>query len=70
MSRKGILENMKELVKSEEEDARHLFVVCGQPSTREGFMQAWFKEDPSWFAQWMALQASIKTMEALDKFYE
>lgn len=65
MSSQGIVENLKALAASEEEDARHLFVVCGQPSTDEGFQQAWFKEDPAWFAKWMCLKATIEAMRRL-----
>lgn len=66
MSSQGIIENLKALVVSEEEDARHLFVVCGQPSTQEGFHAAWFKEDPAWFSKWIYLKSSIKALEKLE----
>jgi len=66
MSSDTIIIDVKELVAAEEKAARHLFVVCGQPSTDEGFHQAWFKEDPVWFAKWMVLKATADALKRVE----
>jgi len=38
-----------------EQDARHAFVVCGQPDTQEAFEAAWFSEDPDHYEKWLRL---------------
>ena len=70
MSRETIAAKLNDLIKEEEEAARHLFVVCGQPSTPEGFYDAWANEDAAWFAQWTTLKAAARTMLAVGLFYE
>lgn len=62
---KSILAQLIELRDKEVEAAAHLFIVCGQPSTVEGFHQAWMKEDQNWFIQFTALNSSIKVMQGL-----
>ena len=62
---KSILTQLIELRDKELEAATHLFVVCGQPSTVEGFHQAWMKEDMNWFMQFTALNSTIKVMQGI-----
>lgn len=57
------LEALKTLLVSEEEAARHLFVVCGIPADLDGFHSAWLKEDPEWFVEWCELKYFIKELE-------
>lgn len=60
---KSILAQLIELRDKEVEAATHLFVVCGQPSTVEGFYDAWCKEDPEWFYQHESLERAIILMK-------
>lgn len=59
----SMLEDLQKLAAEHEEAARHLFVVCGEPSTQAGFEMAWAKEDFTWYNEWMNLRAFIKIME-------
>lgn len=59
----SVLAQLIELRDKEVEAARHLFVVCGQPSTDEGLYDAWCKEDPEWFRQVLDLGLCIRRMQ-------
>lgn len=62
---KSILQQLIEVRDKEVEAAAHLFIVCGQPSTVEGFHQAWMKEDMNWFMQFTSLNSAIKVMQEI-----
>ncbi len=59
----SMIADLKKVADEHEEAARHLFVVCGEPSTQEGFECAWKKEDQVWWWEWATLCAMIKVME-------
>lgn len=63
---KSILAQLIELRDKEVEAASHLFIVCGQPSTDEGFHAAWMKEDIDWYMQFTGLEALIDVMQGHD----
>lgn len=60
---RSILTELLRLRDSEEEAARHLFIVCGQPAAYGDFIDAWHNEDPIWFCQWESLCALIKSLQ-------
>lgn len=51
----SMIEDLQKIAAEHEEAARHLFVVCGQPDTQEGFEMAWAKEDYCWYMEWHAV---------------
>lgn len=60
----SMIADLQKVADAHEEAARHLFVVCGQPDTQEGFEHAWSKEDEQWYAEWAALCSLITTLTA------
>lgn len=60
----SMIVDLQKVADEHEEAARHLFVVCGQPSTDAGFELAWANEDYDWFCEWKKLQAFINLMES------
>ena len=60
--RPDMIRALIQLRDSELEAAKHLFVVCGQPSTELGLFEAWAKEDPAWLASFMMLRGMIAAM--------
>lgn len=63
---KSILTQLIELRDKELEAAKHLFIVCGQPSTDEGFHAAWMKEDIDWCMQFTALNSLIGVLRRME----
>lgn len=64
-TRPDLLRALIDLRDSEMEAAKHLFIVCGEPSTEEGFLQAWAKEDAKWLTSFLFLRGLIASMEKM-----
>lgn len=58
----SMIADLQKVADEHEEAARHLFVVCGEPSSQVLFEFAWRKEDPVWYAQWCELKITISQM--------
>lgn len=59
-----VIAGFETVLQAEADSARHLFVVCGEPSTEEGFHAAWQKEDPKWFESYMNMKQRLAAMKA------